>query len=258
MAALLQQQQRSPASSHHQQQQHSSSSWSGGTKMRGRGQPPGNNNSPSGLEVLLSEKSNPNSDPDPAPQQQPQPPAPEPQEGLELVDTGLLFADIMAVAIACQFMGLMDVLGDSDFWKNGGWFQPIQLLYTSTTTSSPSTLPVLVQRFSLNTILWVAASWCLGGYNADSSSSSSAPTTTTTTQQDTLLLSALQRSAVYSVLRTVMGVAMSLWLVSSSSSDNHHPTLASLEDMIQILRECYTVSLTAIAARYVVFVSFNR
>lgn len=156
----------------------------------------------------------------------------EPQEDvLASVDSGPLLADIMAIAIACQLMGLLDVLGDSSFWANGGWFQPIP--------AAPSTLPVLIQRVSLNCVLFFVASLSLNAYNDKSASSP---------QQ--IMLSALQRSGVYAALRIATEALLSLMLVPEN------PALSM--DLIQVLRECYVVALSTTAARYVFYNLFSR
>ena len=67
--------------------------------------------------------------------------------------------------------------------------------------------------------------------------------------QQRLFLSALQRTGVYSMSRLVVGVGLSLML-----SENPAFSL----DVLQVLRECYTVSIAIIAARYVLFNIFSR
>jgi len=158
----------------------------------------------------------------------------EPTEDfLASVDSGLLFADIMAIAIACQLMGLLDVLGDPTFWTNGGWFQSIP--------AAPSTLPVLIQRFSLNCVFFVVVSLSLNNAYDDNNKSAAS------SQQ--IIISSLQRSGVYAVLRIVMGALLSLML-------SENPAFSM--DMMQVLRECYVVALATTAARYIFYSLFSR
>jgi hypothetical protein len=65
-------------------------------------------------------------------------------------DSGLLVSDLFAIAIASQLMGLLDVLNDPEFMRNGGWFQSIPVV--------PLTLGVLVQRFSTLGVVWILVS----------------------------------------------------------------------------------------------------
>jgi hypothetical protein len=66
------------------------------------------------------------------------------------IDPILVYTDIFAILIACQLMGLLDVLNDSTFWMNGGWFQPIIIVSTES-----STLPIFLQRVASNTVCYV-------------------------------------------------------------------------------------------------------
>jgi hypothetical protein len=64
---------------------------------------------------------------------------------------GLLVGDMFAILIACQQIGLVDVLSDDGFWKAGGWFQPIDAI------TSTRSLPTLINRFSKTGIAWLTA-----------------------------------------------------------------------------------------------------
>jgi hypothetical protein len=76
-------------------------------------------------------------------------------------DTSLLAADVFAIAIASQLMGLLDILNDPEFVKNGGWFQPIPAV--------PATLDVLIERFSILSLSWLAAALARkGSFSKDS------------------------------------------------------------------------------------------
>jgi drug/metabolite transporter superfamily protein YnfA len=67
---------------------------------------------------------------------------------LSMIDPILVYADIFAVVIACQLMGLIDVLNDDTFWRNGGWFQPIVI-------DSSSTLPIFLRRVATDSVCYI-------------------------------------------------------------------------------------------------------
>ncbi|CAB9509725.1 expressed unknown protein [Seminavis robusta] len=69
------------------------------------------------------------------------------------VESPIVIADLLAIAIATQLLGLTDVLNDPTFWNNGGWIQPV------TSTGVSNTLPVLVQRFSVTGIAWLGSAF---------------------------------------------------------------------------------------------------
>lgn len=77
-------------------------------------------------------------------------------------DESLLIADIFAIVLACQLLGLQDVLDNPTFWTNGGWLQPI---------SFPHSLPTLVSRICINSVEWVAAGLLCRNWGATKSSS---------------------------------------------------------------------------------------
>jgi hypothetical protein len=68
-------------------------------------------------------------------------------ETRKVEDLGLLVGDIVAIFLASQLMGLLDVVNDPDFVRNGGWFQPIPAV--------PSTLGVLIERISTLSLVWI-------------------------------------------------------------------------------------------------------
>ena len=67
----------------------------------------------------------------------------------QIDDIGLLTSDLLAIAIASQLMGLLDIVNDPSFIANGGWTQPIPAI--------PSTLGTLIQRFATLSVLWIIA-----------------------------------------------------------------------------------------------------
>jgi len=152
------------------------------------------------------------------------------------VDFRILFADLIAITVACELMGLLDVLGDPTFWKNGGWFQAIP--------AAPSTLPVLVQRLSINSVLFVTASLGLSGYDNNNNQTST----------KSVLTTALQTSGVFAVVRIAVGVALGATVLSENSTSFSWDVL-----VVEVLRECYVVALATTAGRYVLYsLFFNR
>ena len=145
-------------------------------------------------------------------------------------DPTILFVDIITVAIACQLLGLLDVVNDPAFWKNGGWLQPIP--------AAPSTLPILVQRFSINGILYVGTALFLGSLVNDAVA---AP--------KTVLWAALRTSSVFSLVRLIVGVT----LAATISSEGDFSATQQLDVVLELLRECYFVALATTAGRYVIY-----
>jgi hypothetical protein len=73
----------------------------------------------------------------------------------------LLIGDIISLLLACQLMGLVDVLNTPEFWISGGFAQPVDL---SPEGGSTSTLGTLVKRDSVMSIAWVVSSIKNRGY----------------------------------------------------------------------------------------------
>ena len=130
-------------------------------------------------------------------------------------DQGLLISDVLAAIVACQLLGLHDALDNPTFWANGGWFQP---------PTVPSSLPILVSRISVNSLCWIAASLPLSGYKVKGSSSD-------------VIANGFQISAGFVSFRLLVAFCI------ASGQANDMGTM-------QILRECYFVSLAVVGARY--------
>ena len=67
-----------------------------------------------------------------------------------LLDPGLWASDFLALILASQLIGLLNILNSPEFVANGGWFQPIPAI--------PPTLGELVQRISTFGVAWAIAS----------------------------------------------------------------------------------------------------
>ena len=79
-------------------------------------------------------------------------------------ETRILAGDICILLMACQLLGLADVLNQPEFWSNGGFIQPIGLGPPDPVTGE-STLVKLVQRDSIMSISWVLAALKNNGYD---------------------------------------------------------------------------------------------
>jgi hypothetical protein len=138
-------------------------------------------------------------------------------------DGNLLLTDIVAVALACQLLGLQDVLDDPTFWDNGGWFQA---------PTTITTLPTLVSRISVNSIGWIASGVLQKGYNVE--------------RCDTFPANKVAKIVAGFLL---LRLALAFTTIALQYGE---------WDMIGILRECYFVLTAAIGARYVVYRLFYR
>lgn len=152
------------------------------------------------------------------------------RESPPFFDTGLLVADLLAITLACQLIGLLDVINDPDFTRSGGWLQPIP--------SVPSTLAMLLQRITFLSSLWVGSVVVAtttvrtslatknGGRRNDD-----APSLSGETILQTLLL--------FGVFRLAMGIALG------------HPTsFFESPDWAGILRDIYIVGLFVSSMRF--------
>jgi hypothetical protein len=155
----------------------------------------------------------------------------------------ILAADLVGVAIACQLLGLVDVLSDRSFWAQGGWLQPIPAI--------PTSLSVLVQRISENALVVTACSFFVGGYQSNSVASI-----------ERLQWIGIRTTLLYGLLRVLLGVGIA-YIIGTPLDEI--PTAATLneESMYMLvvgecLREVYCVSLTSLSARYVMYVLYYR
>jgi hypothetical protein len=137
-------------------------------------------------------------------------------------DKGLLVADLVAIVIASQLMGLLDVLNDPDFVRNGGWLQPIRAV--------PSTLNVLVERISTLSLVWIVAA-LLG--RKDSFSSDGVSDDVATVQK------ALGMVLNFGALRLLVAFAVA---AATQGGD--------LDYFGEVLRECYFVGLAIPGFRF--------
>jgi hypothetical protein len=163
----------------------------------------------------------------------------------------ILAADLVGIVIACQLLGLVDVLTDRSFWVQGGWFQPIPVI--------PASFSVLVGRISENALAVTACSLVVGGYRSSAVAST-----------ERLQYIGLRTTILYALLRLLLGVGLGYMLGAPDVTTNGYNDVAAmvaLDDapawwvgtvVSEGLREIYCVSLASLAARYVLFVLYYR
>eukprot|EP00980_Cylindrotheca_fusiformis_P028979 scaffold22681_cov146-Cylindrotheca_fusiformis.AAC.11 len=140
-------------------------------------------------------------------------------ETRHIEDLGLLVGDLFAIVLASQLMGLLDVLNDPSFVKNGGWLQPVPTI--------PTTLGVLVERICTLSVIWI-----ISAMSEEKSFSYSA-----VENEKTSILMALSIALNFVALRLLVG-----WILSLATS---------LDFNIGIqLRDCYFVVLLVPTFRY--------
>ena len=74
------------------------------------------------------------------------------------LDIGRISWDILALLVAFELEGLVDALNAPEFLANGGWLQ-------APPPMADSTLPTLVQRLSVNGVLWILMACVTGAVN---------------------------------------------------------------------------------------------
>lgn len=135
------------------------------------------------------------------------------------INSDYIFADVVAIFLACQLLGLLDVLNDSDFWSSGGWLQPIP--------AAPRSLPTLVQRTALNSVVYLCVSVPLDMLRRDS--------------KPTMLMPFLRFGPAFLLARILAELA-----VQGVALDNTFDSNLALE----LARESYFVVLFIATARY--------
>jgi hypothetical protein len=143
-------------------------------------------------------------------------------------EPGLLIADLFAIAIACQLMGLLDVVNDPTFYLKGGWAQPLPVV--------PSTLGVLVGRFSLLSVIWII----VGLFRKDAFVAQSVETNEMAIQK------ALRIWVDFSLLRVAFAVA----IAGYTSMHSTHGAGGDDIEIVVALRQCYFVGLAIPAMRF--------
>ena len=163
---------------------------------------------------------------------------------IRIEQTGLVTADIFAIAIASQLMGLLDVLNDPTFYQNGGWFQSIPTV--------PTTFGTLIQRFSLLTITWIVCAILRGGYTNGAIESSSSSSSSNTNDGDGVMLSpSIQLSLKIWITFCIFRFGFGTALAYLSTQDYSIFADGTNTDLLgELTRQCYIVGLTTFTARY--------
>jgi hypothetical protein len=162
----------------------------------------------------------------------------------------ILAADLVGIVLACQLLGLVDVLTDRSFWAQGGWFQPIPAI--------PASLSVLVGRISENALAVAACSLVVGGYRSSAVAST-----------ERLQYIGLRTTILYALSRLLLGVGLGYMLGAPDVTTGNNDVVAAMIALDEapawwmvvvgeILREIYCVSLASLAARYILFVLYYR
>jgi hypothetical protein len=145
------------------------------------------------------------------------------QDYTNIEEPGLLIADLFAIAIASQLMGLLDVVNDPIFYLKGGWTQPLPVV--------PSTLDVLVGRFSLLSVIWIL----VGIFRKDAFVAKSVETDKMAIQK------ALRILVDFSLIRVAFAVAI-------GCANNYGGDIGI--EIATALRQCYFVGLGIPAMRF--------
>ena len=173
-----------------------------------------------------------------------------------LMDSGLWISDFLAVILASQLIGLLDVVNNPEFTQNGGWLQPIPAV--------PSTLDDLVQRISSFAIMWAISSASVILFVKTTTTTT---TTTTSTisdsstnekqnnsdRNDTAII--LKRNIQTLVLFGILQIVLSgiIFGFHANDPDTNYGFMVDGKPVIEwldILRNCYYVGLATSALRY--------
>jgi hypothetical protein len=160
-----------------------------------------------------------------------------------LLDPGLWVADLLAVILASQLIGLLDIVNSAEWIQKGGWFQPLAM---------PSTLDDLVERISFFAITWSIASASVFSF-ANTSSTIVNKKNSSSDRNDTsvILKRNVQTLAVFGVLQIVgNGIVFG---ISGALANNNDVLLmdgTSAIPWLDVVRNCYYVGLSTSGLRF--------
>lgn len=155
------------------------------------------------------------------------------------IDPILVYADIFAILIACQLLGLLDVLHDATFWRNGGWFQRITII----STESSSTLPIFLQRVASNTVCYICCTFVLinGCYECD----------TALRSPNSIFNIMISSIVTFTIARIATAFISFLLVTHPISIDECNVFITNRSDqVIELLRESYFIAITTTSARF--------
>ena len=148
------------------------------------------------------------------------------------VDPGLLVSDIIAIILASQLIGLLDIINDPEFIQAGGWFQPLPTM--------PTTLNTLVQQIATLCFTWILSTVVtLNIIIKDESTQTKQQQQSIWTKQEWIILT------MFTVLRVVIGLVVGL---ASTSIESTMTTTNVI--IIESLRDCYFVGLFTLTLRF--------
>ena len=167
-----------------------------------------------------------------------------------LVDPGLWISDFLALILASQLIGLLNVVNNPEFIRNGGWFQPIPAV--------PSTLDELVLRISSFSIMWAIASATVISFASTTStigeSNTSIAKETGSDRSDTnvILKRNIQNLVIFFALQIIAN-----WIGFELGFGNDHVNNdgfligeKSVIPWLDVLRNCYFVGLSTSGLRF--------
>mmetsp|Transcript_3896 Transcript_3896/g.8945 ORF Transcript_3896/g.8945 Transcript_3896/m.8945 type:complete len:259 (-) Transcript_3896:1230-2006(-) len=142
-------------------------------------------------------------------------------------DYGLVIGDLLSIILASQLMGLLDVLNNPEFGRQGGWLQPIPAV--------PSTLGTLVERISTLCLVWLIAAF----------SEEESYTFTATESEKSSILIALTVAVNFVALRCILAVVL-----GAISGNNFDGNIFENAQLGLVLRDCYFVVLALPTFRF--------
>jgi hypothetical protein len=145
---------------------------------------------------------------------------------IEVGEPRILQCDLVMVAVACELLGLLDVLMDPSFWQKGGLNQPIPLI--------PPTLGTLLQRFCGLSFAWLLAGSSWRGFQQESIAT-----------DDALIWTTASMCVTFAILRVGLE-----YLVAMIGTD-------SAVDLVDLTRQIYFSLLTLCAGR-LIYSKYNR
>ena len=169
--------------------------------------------------------------------------------GILIAFGGIVLADLLGLAVACQLLGLLDVLGDPTFLQRGGWFQPV-------TSASFSSIPTLVTRFSMNSALFLATAVALSIPSKESSTGEGVLDESAVSSKKALVKTTLQMTVAFCMVRALLAVVVLTW--STISFDGSSNSITDWYILVEAARECYFVFLGTTTARFALYWLYYR
>jgi len=155
-------------------------------------------------------------------------------------DSDLLVADLLAIILASQLIGLVDIVNTPEFILAGGWFQPLPAV--------PSTLGSLVQRIAGLSVLWVISVIATTSIKTTGLKEKE-PKLSTADGMLFLKKEDAQSFALFCLLRIALAISQSFFL----STNENSMAFIQTADWIASFRDCYFVGLFTIALRYLYY-----